>query len=117
MFVVIRRTWRLVTFGEDQLLPFVKDPPSRVVEAASIFFIVTVGILAACLTFIALNKLSNRPRVKPHPEGNLSPEVTSEIKLAARRDEIAQVEEEPEKQRERELERWREEHKAQLERE
>jgi len=117
MFVVIRRTWRLVTFGEDQLLPFVKGPPSRVVEAASIFFIVSVGILAACLTFIALNKLSNRPRVKPRPEANSTPEFTSEIKLPARRDEIAQVEEEPEKRRERELKKWREEHKAQLERE
>ena len=44
-------------------------------------------------------------------------EFTSEIKLRARPDEIAQGEEEPEKQRERELEKWREEHKAQLERE
>jgi hypothetical protein len=51
------------------------------------------------------------------------PEFTSEIKLRARPDEIAQGEEEPEKQRqvekrrERELEKWREEHRAQLERE
>jgi hypothetical protein len=39
------------------------------------------------------------------------------IKLRARPDEIARGEEEPEKRRERELQKWREEHKAQLERE
>jgi len=117
MFVVIRRSWRLLTFGDNQLLRFVKDPPSRVVEAASIFFIVSVGILTACLTVIALNKLSNRRRVEPYREANSIPEFTSEIKLRAPPDEIAQIEEQPEKRRERELERWREEHKAQFERE
>ena len=63
-------------------------------------------------------KLSNRRRVEPHREANSIPEFTSEIKLRrARPDEIAQGEEEPEKRRERELKKWREEHKAQLERE
>jgi hypothetical protein len=108
MFVVIRRSWRLLTFGDNQLLRFV-TPPSIVVEVASIFFIVSVGILTACLTVIALNKLSNRRRVGPHREANSIPEFTSEIKLRARPGEIAQ--EEPEKKRERELEKWREEHK------
>ena len=112
-------SWRLLnTFGDNQLLRFVKAPPSIVVEVASIFFIVSVGILTACLTVIALNKLSNRRRVGPHREANSIPEFTSEIKLRrARPDEIAQGEEEPEKRRERELKKWREEHKAQLERE
>ena len=120
MFAVIRRalfSWRLLTFGDNQLLRFVKTPPSIVVEVASIVFIVSVGILTACLMVIVLNKISNRRRVGPHREANSTPEFTSEIKLPARPDEIAQVEEEPEKQRERELEKWREEHKAQLERE
>jgi hypothetical protein len=116
MFVVIRRSWRLLTFGDNQLLRFVEARPS-IVEVASIFFIVSVGILTACLTVIALNKLSNRRRVGPHREANSIPEFTAEIKLRARPDEIAQGEEEPEKRRERELEKWREEHKAQLERE
>ena len=114
MFVVIRRalfSWRLVTSGDYQLLRFVKDP---LVEVASIVFIVSVGILTACQTVIALNKLSNRRRVEPHREANSIP---AEIKLRAPSDEIAQVEEEPEKRRERELKKWREEHKAQLERE
>jgi hypothetical protein len=117
MFVVIRRSWRVLTFGDNQLLPFVKAPPSIVVEVASIFFIVSVGILTACLTAIALYKLSNRRRVGPHREANSIREFTSEIKLRARPDEIAQRERDPEKERERELEKWREEHKAQLERE
>jgi hypothetical protein len=120
MFRTIRRalfSWRLLnTFGDNQLLRFVKAPPSIVVEVASIFFIVSVGILTACLTVIALNKLSNRRRVGPHREANSIPEFTSEIKLRARPDEIAHGEEEPEKRRERELKKWREEHKAQLER-
>jgi hypothetical protein len=119
MFVVIRRaffSWRLLN-GDDQLLRFVNAPPSIVVEVASIFVIVCVGILTACLTFIALNKLSNRRRVAPPREANSIPEFTSGIKLRARPDEIAQREEEPEKKRERELKKWREEHKAQLERE
>ena len=118
MFRVIRRalfSWRLLnTFGDNQLLRLDKAP---LVEAASAFLIVAVGILTACLTVIALNKFSNRRRVEPHREENSIPEFTSEIKLQARPDEIAQVEEEPEKRRERELKKWREEHKAQLERE
>jgi hypothetical protein len=111
-------SWRLLnTFGDNQLLRFVETPPSIVVEVASILFIVSVGILTACLTVIALNKLSNLRRVGPHREANSIPEFTSEIKLRARPDKIARAEEEPEKNRERELQRWREEHKAQLERE
>ena len=121
MFVVIRRalfSWRLLnTFGDNQLLRFVKAPPSIGVEVASIVFIVSVGILTACLTVIALNKLSNRRRVGPHRETNSIPEITAGIKLGARPDKIAHAEEEPEKKRERELQKWREEHKAQLERE
>ena len=122
MFRVIRRalfSWRLLnTFGDNQLLQFVKAPPSIGVEVASIVFIVSMGILTACLTSMALIKLSNRRRVEPHREANSIPEFTSEIKLRrARPDEIAQGEEEPEKRRERELKKWREEHKAQLERE
>jgi hypothetical protein len=119
MFRTIRRalfSWRLLnTFGDNQLLRFVKAPPSIVVEVASIFFIVIVGVLTACLTAIALNKFSNR-RVAPHREANSIPEFTSKIKLPARPDEIAHGKEEPEKRRERELKKWREEHKAQLER-
>ena len=119
MFAVIRRalfSWRLLnSFGDNQLLRFVKAPPSIVVEVA---FIVSVGILTACLTAIALYKLLNRRHVGPYREANSIPEFTSEIKLRrARPDEIAQGEEEPEKRRERELKKWREEHKAQLERE
>ena len=117
MFVVIRRTWRLLNFGDNQLLRFVEAPPSIVVEIASILFIVSVGILTASLTVIALYKLSNRRRVGPHREANSIPKFTSDVNLRARPDEIAQGEEEPEKQRERELAKWREEHKAQLERE
>jgi hypothetical protein len=116
MFRTIRRalfSWRLLnTFGDNQLLRFVKAPPSIVVEVASIAI---VGILTACLTAIALNKVSNR-RAGPRREAKSIPEFTSEIKLRARPDEIAHGEEEPEKRRERELKKWREEHKAQLER-
>ena len=119
MFVIARRSWRLFTFGDNQLLRFVK--PSTVGEVASIFFIISVGILTASLTAIVLIKLSNRRRVGPHREAKSIPEFTS--KLRARPDEIAQTQEEPEKrrerlekQRERELEKWREEHRAQLER-
>jgi hypothetical protein len=80
-----------------------------VIEVASIVFIVSVGILIACLTVMALIKLSNLRRVGRQREANSIPKFTSEIKLRALSDEIAQ--------RERELEKWREEHKAQLERE
>jgi hypothetical protein len=108
-------SWRLLnTFGDNQLLRFVKAPPSIVVEVA---FIVSVGILTACPAFIVLNLLSNRRRVGPHDEASSIPKFTSEIKLGARPDKIAYAEEEPEKKRERELQKWREEHKAQLERE
>jgi hypothetical protein len=117
MFVIARRSWRLLSFGDYQLLRFVEAPPAKVVEVASIFFIVSVGLLTAGLTVIALNKLSDRRRVAPPREANSIPEFTSGIKLRARPDEIAQREEEPEKRRERELAKWREEHKAQLERE
>jgi hypothetical protein len=118
VFRTIRRawfSWRLLnSFGDNQLLRFVKAPPSIVVEVA---FIASVGILTACLTAIALYILLNRRRVGPHREANSIPEFTAEIKLRARPDKIAHAEEEPEKKRERELQRWREEHKVQLERE
>ena len=117
MFRIVRRaffSWRLLnTFGDNQLLRFVKAPPSIVVEVASI----SVGILIACLTAIALSRLLNRRRVGPHREADSIPEFTTEIKLRAGRPDIAHAEQEPEKKRERELQRWREEHKAQLERE
>jgi hypothetical protein len=117
MFRIVRRalfSWRLLNrFGDNQLLGFVKAPPSIVVEVA---FIVSVGFLTACLAFIALYLLSNRRRAGDR-EANSIPEFASEIKLGARPDKIAHAEEEPEKKRERELQRWREEHKAQLERE
>jgi len=127
LFRIIRRalfSWRLLnTFGDNQLLRFVKAPPSVVVEVA---FIATVGILTACLAYIVLNLLSNRRRVGPHGEASSIPKFTSDSasgsnpaasQLRARPDDIARGEEESEKRRERELEKWREEHKAQLERE
>jgi hypothetical protein len=58
---------------------------------------------------MAFIKLSNLRRVGRHREANSIPKFTSEIKLRMRPDEIAP--------RERELQKWREEHKAQLERE
>src|SRR6516162_5508146 len=103
MFRIVRRaffSWRLLnTFGDNQLLRFVKAPPSIVVEVASI----SVGIFIACLTAIALSRLLNRRRVGPHREAGSIPEFTTEIKLRAGRPDIAHAEQEPEKKREREL--------------
>jgi hypothetical protein len=79
------------------------------VEVASIVFIVSIAICTACLAVIALVRLSNHRRVGRHPKANSITKFTPEIKVRTRPDEMAP--------RERELQKWREEHKAQLERE
>ena len=81
-----------------------------VVEVASIIFIISIGVCIAALTVIGLsNILSNHRRAARHPEANAISKFTPDVTPRTQPDETAQ--------RDRELEKWREEHKAQLERE
>jgi hypothetical protein len=78
-----------------------------IVEVASIVFIVSVGICTACLTVIALGKmLSNPHRAGRQSEAKSTTKFTPDLTSRAWSDETAQ--------RDRELQKWREEHKAQL---
>ena len=81
-----------------------------VVEIASIIFIISIGVCIAALTVIGLsNILSNHRRAGRHPEANSIAKFTPDVTPRTQPDQTAQ--------RDRELEKWREEHKAQLERE
>jgi hypothetical protein len=69
------------------------DVFALIVEVASIVFIISIGIFTAALTVIALSKiLSNPHRAERQPEANSTMKFT----------------------RDRELQKWREEHKSQL---
>jgi len=78
-----------------------------IVEAASIVFIVSVGICTACLTVIAFSKMRSNPhREERQSETTSTTKFTPDLTSRAWSDETAQ--------RDRELQKWREEHKAQL---
>ena len=77
-----------------------------IVEVASIVFIVSVGICTACLTVIAFSKMSNPHREERQSETKSATKFTPDLTSQAWSDETAQ--------RDLELQKWREEHKAQL---
>jgi hypothetical protein len=79
----------------------------HIVEVASIVFIISIGIFTAALTVIALSKiLSNPHRAERQPEANSTTKFTPDLTPRTWSDETAQ--------RDRELQKWREQHKSQL---
>ena len=82
------------------------DVFALIVEVASIAFIISIGICTAALTVIALTKLSNLHRAERQHEADSTTKLTPDLTPRTRSDEIVQ--------RDRELQKWREEHKAQL---
>jgi hypothetical protein len=83
------------------------DVFALIVEVASIVFIISIGIFTAALTVIALSKiLSNPHRAERQPEANSTMKFTPDLTPRMWSDETAQ--------RDRELQKWREEHKSRL---
>jgi hypothetical protein len=77
------------------------DVFALIVEVASIVFIISIGIC------IALSKiLSNPDRAERQPDANSTTKFTPDLTPRTRSDETVK--------RDRELQKWREEHKAQL---
>jgi hypothetical protein len=93
---------RIVRRGEKM-----DDVFALIVEVASIVFIISIGICTAALTVIALSKiLSNPHRAERQPDANSTTKFTPDLTPRTRSDETVK--------RDRELQKWREEHKAQL---
>jgi hypothetical protein len=95
--------WSRIVRREEKM----HDVLDLIVEVASIVFLISIGIFTAALTVIALSKILSNPHpAERQPEANSTTKFTPDLTPRTRSDEIVQ--------RDRELQKWREEHKAQL---